>query len=323
MKKYEQTLSSGQTASVFVINDTGCGTTTATDHAQRRSWNIRNFIEHHLNPNSSDNLYLVVLSHCHYDHILGLDHILRPAKAMGETQSSQTLIMSSNYDRSFIEPRSQLRKHSLCAGMHLHCPSYKTTMWAHHDNRVTIQHPKYDTPIHLPILTLHTPGHTPDSLTWYDEEERALYVGDSFYEQESNDSRAAPWGREAAAPILFSSEGDLVLWWQSLDVLIAFVEEKNAVEGCKRIVLSSGHVTAEVDAATCLQDVKEFMKRVLRNEVRFEEKPPKRGERFGLWSEEGGRFSLGAPVRVIEEGRLGIAKEEWQNETFGRSSCIV
>lgn len=46
--------------------------------------------------------------------------------------------------------------------------------------------------------------------------------------------------------------------------------------------------------------------------VRFEEAPEKRGERFGFWWEEGGRFSLGAPLRVVDEGRGGIPEDEWR-----------
>ena len=54
------------------------------------------------------------------------------------------------------------------------------------------------------------------------------------------------------------------------------------------------------------------MKRVLRDEVTFEEQPLKRGEPFGKWQEDG-RFSLGAPLRVIQEGRLSIPEEEWRS----------
>lgn len=129
-----------------------------------------------------------------------------------------------------------------------------------------------------------------------------LYVGDSFYDQESPDSRSAPWGREKPAPILFPNEGNLHDWWRSLNMLIAFVEEKNAEEGGERVKLSAGHVTVGADALICLLDVKEFMEKVVSDEVQFEEQPEKRGERFGFWSEDGGRFSLGAPLRVIGGG---------------------
>ena len=95
-------------------------------------------------------------------------------------------------------------------------------------------------------------------------------------------------------------------------MLIAFVVEKNEVQSEKRVTLSAGHVTVGVDALGCLTEAKEFMKRVLRDEVSFEEQPLKRGEPFGQWQEDG-RFSLGAPLRVIHEGRLSIPEEEWSS----------
>lgn len=312
MREHTETYPNGQTARIFIVNDTGCGTSTPTDTTQSRNWNIRTFIEHHLNPHGENILYLIILSHCHYDHILGLEPILRPAKDPNNPQSSQPIIASSSHARTFLEPRSHLKQHSLCTSMNLPCPAYTTTLWAAHAQRLTIQHPSLPAPMPLPITTLHTPGHTPDSLSWYDHAARALYVGDSYYERESLDSRAAPWGRESAAPILFPSEGSLVDWWRSLDMLVGFVEGENAVGGSARVTLSAGHVTVGVDAGGFLLEVKGFMVRVLRGEVRFEEAPEKRGERFGFWWEEGGRFSLGAPLRVVDEGRGGIPEVEWR-----------
>ena len=56
----------------------------------------------------------------------------------------------------------------------------------------------------LGIMVLHTPGHTPDSLAWYDEEEMHLSVGDSFYEE----------GEDGMA-IQFPKEGNLIEWGAS------------------------------------------------------------------------------------------------------------
>lgn len=290
MKEHFEILSDGQTARLLIINDTGCGTSARSKTSKSGEWNIKSFIDYHLNPTGSTP-YLILLSHCHYDHILGLDPILRSAH-------STTLIASSAYSRSFLEPHSKLRNHSLCTSLNLACPTYKTTLWAQHNTCLTVSLPRYKSPMHLPVITLHTPGHTPDSLSWFDEDERALYVGDAFY--------------EAPAPILFPSEGVLADWWRSVDVLIAFVAERNGEGSMQRVTLSAGHVTAGVDAMACLIDVKGFMKRVLRGEVVCEEQRMKRGERFGMWSEEGGRFSLGAPLRVVRDGRLDILEEEWK-----------
>ncbi|KAF3033839.1 hypothetical protein E8E11_001285 [Didymella keratinophila] len=291
VKKHTQILPDGCSASLLIVNDTGCGTSVSSKLSRTGQWNIRTFIDHHLNPSSSIP-YLVILSHCHYDHILGLNPILRPAHM---THSTRTQIVSSAHDPSFISP-TNLRKHSLCGELGLRLPPYQTGVWAAHHQALEVVHPRLGAAMQLPITTLHTPGHTPDSLSWYDTDERALYVGDAFY--------------EAPAPILFPSEGDLKQWWGSVDMLVAFVQERNA-DGEGRVMLSAGHVTTGVDALHCLLEVKEFMRRVLRNEVHFEEEPMKRGERFGSWREEGGRFCLGAPLRLIEEGRKAIPVNDW------------
>jgi hypothetical protein len=173
----------------------------------------------------------------------------------------------------------------------------------------------------LPVKVLHTPGHTPDSLSWYDVDERVLYVGDSFYSQQSEDTSAAPWGPERPAPIIFPKEGNLFDWWASVDKLLAFVGGKNGggEQGMgmdkgeeNRVKLSAGHVTAGVDAQTCLKNVKDFMGRVLRNEVPFSALPDRRGETFGHWNDgPDGEFSVAAPLRIMEEGRKKIPEGEW------------
>ncbi|KAF1932774.1 uncharacterized protein M421DRAFT_249132 [Didymella exigua CBS 183.55] len=303
VKKHTEILADGRTVNLLIVNDTGCGTSVSSKLSRTGQWNIRTFIDHHLNPSSSIP-YLVILSHCHYDHILGLNPILRPTHM---THSTRTLIVSSGYDPSFIAP-SNLRKHSLCADLGLRLPPYHTSVWAQHAQSLDVVHPKLGAHMQLPIITLHTPGHTPDSLSWYDADERALYVGDAFY--------------ETPAQILFPSEGNLKEWWRSVDMLIAFVQERNEA-GTSTVTLSAGHVTAGVDALDCLLGVKEFMVRVLRNEVQFEEEPMKRGERFGSWREEGGRFSLGAPLRLIEEGRKAILEREWREWKIGVTSSAV
>ena len=53
----------------------------------------------------------------------------------------------------------------------------------------------------LGVSVIHTPGHTPDSLAWYDHFEMHLYVGDSFYEE----------GKDGMS-ISFPGEGNLIEW---------------------------------------------------------------------------------------------------------------
>jgi glyoxylase-like metal-dependent hydrolase (beta-lactamase superfamily II) len=310
----------GEKKSVLVINDTGVGTNTPCHTPTVQKWNIGNFIEQNLNP-ARESPYLILLSHCHYDHILGLRSLLYSeqdvldAEAESNEAHPRATVISSSHAQSFVTPYEVLMEHSLCTSERLRAPIYKTSIWAGDDEKIVYEHTS-GSQIQLPVITLHTPGHTPDSLSWYDTEERALYVGDSFYTQESTDTRNAPWGPESPAAILFPNEGNLFDWWQSIEKLAAFVKVRN-IEGEKPVTLSAGHVTASVDAAKCLKDVKKFMAEVLRDEARFEEQPAKRGMRFGHWTEKNpghtgiGTFSLGAPLRVIREGKEKISRGEW------------
>lgn len=285
------------------------------------AWTIKSFLDHNFNQNG-DIPYLVILSHCHFDHILGLNSLL-PSEHDGSTGSQQernildkVTVLSSSHQPSFLKPHSVLEEHSLCNFLELSAPVYETSIWAKDHESVVYNHPA-GIDMQLPVVTLHTPGHTPDSLSWYDIEERILYVGDSLYEQISDDSNTAPWGPERPAPIIFTKESDLFQWWRSIGALIDFVAEKNCQEE-QRVTLAAGHVTALVDAQSCLLAAKEFIARVLRDEVHFVSWPLRRGEPFGKWTDdpEGrdvvpSKFSVGAPIRIVEEGRKTIPEKEW------------
>ena len=205
--------------------------------------------------------------------------------------------------------------------MDLHAPPYTVGLWLHDEQALPAPPSLNLGEADFGITALHTPGHTPDSLSWYDASSRMLYVGDSFYSQRSVDSQDAPWGDEGNAPIMFPREGDLAAWWASLNKLVKFVE---TVEGeCEeddrtlgKVVLAAGHVSVGVEAYGILLRARAFMGRVLRQEMECEMLPVKRGWEMGRWNEdqEGtiGEFSLVAPLKVIEEGRMSIPEEEWR-----------
>lgn len=276
-------------------------------------------------------------------------------------------------------PRSNLAEHSLCDAIGVKVPKYDVGIWAHDLQEVVYTYPN---PLHgsenLEIDTgmtiIHTPGHTPDSLTWYDRNERYIVVGDSLYERESLDTKEAS---EPPMPTIFDLEGDLLDWWDSLKKVIGFVRDRNeGVEetsrnefegkpsededdwvmvtdtesesgiastidvkpragttysnsekspdraglemGSKkrRVRLGAAHVTADVDAEDCLVAMQDFMRRVLRNEVPSCSLGQERGEETCLWDEAlgdgdgNGRFSVKAPLRIMEEGRKAIPRSE-------------
>jgi hypothetical protein len=257
-------------------------------------------------------------------------------------------------------------------------PKYDVGIWARDLEHVVYAYPNplyrsENLEIDTGITILHTPGHTPDSLTWYDRNERYIVVGDSLYERQSPDTKDAS---EPPMPTIFDIESDLLDWWDSLKKVITFVEERNKeveetaddrieeagsdddewvlitaadspsdssgtteptprtitidprtkktpvhvgteqVSKKRRVRLGAAHVTADVDAEDCLLAIQDFMRRVLRNEIPSCSLGQERGDETCLWDEAlgdgdgNGRFSVKAPLRIVEEGRKAIPKSE-------------
>lgn len=338
---------------LIVLSDSGCGTSKPFDHftsstscdlkcyevrkiAHHGTYDLGNFLRQTINPNGKIP-YLVVTTHCHYDHILGLKHL-------PSTSSGKTTVLSSSHKRSFIVPRSHLADHSLCDAIGVSVPKYDIGIWAHDLQNIAVNVESTEFNLAQPgkkamdtgLTIIHTPGHTPDSLTWYDRAERYICVGDSLYERESPDSKD---GGEPPMPTIFDIESDLLDWWESLKKVIAFVTDRNVefeesfedvdewvvvnhaeVQGKKkkRVILGAAHVTADVDAEECLLEMQDFMRKVLRGEIPSCSLGEERGEEACLWDEafgdgDGkGRFSVKAPLRIIEEGREGIPHYEYE-----------
>lgn len=375
---------------LIVLSDTGCGTNLNLNsrsslstiirqeanvsrlgqRVSHHDYNLATFLRATINPNG-EMPYLVITTHCHYDHILGLNYL--PA-----TTSGMTTVLSSSHKKSFIVPRSNLAEHSLCDAIGVTTPTYDVGIWARDLHQVVYAYPNPLSSGHLQIDTgltiLHTPGHTPDSLSWYDGNERYIVVGDSLYERQSPDSQRAS---EPPMPTIFDIESDLLDWWDSLKKTIGFVRDRNEeVErksedvteedggesgddwvmvtgtdaapgttdpsksapehsgvgsttkktplpavpepGSKkaRVRLGAAHVTADVDAEDCLVAMQDFMRRILRNEIPSCSLGQERGEETCLWDEAlgdgdgNGRFSVKAPLRIIEGGRAAIPKSE-------------
>lgn len=200
--------------------------------------------------------------------------------------------------------------------MHIPAPHYKTTIWASDFEHIKYMHPRGQ--MDLPIITINTPGHTPDSLSWYDTQHRSLYIGDSFLQRKWNEQI----GIEGPASILHVNDSDVYDWWFSAKELLSFLRRKNR-DGREKVKLSAGHVTADVDAEECIITVINGMAKVFRYEASFEDRGMKRGEKFGFWFSDGGRFTMEAPVRVVEEGRKRVPRREWELALGGGASIFV
>ncbi|KAJ3894655.1 Metallo-hydrolase/oxidoreductase [Lentinula edodes] len=276
----------------IILIDTGCGG--ASNDPEVRVTNVREFIETVDVPencgrplNGLDNQsgleagkrmgYIVVLTHCHYDHI---------------RNSSDSPILASSHSPEFL---SDIPEHSLCAFLNISTPEYTPTLVPHGH---TISNLILSNKISSHVTVLHTPGHTPDSLTIYDSTScpPMLYVGDSLYEYE---------------PIILPKEGSIVDWFSSIEALIGFVRMK---EREKRVLLNAGHVTCLKPALEILQAVKRFMEDVVSGREPVRRRWVKRGEEtveYRQSRQEGteanttpvgaSRFSLICPERLILE----------------------
>ncbi|KAF6226332.1 hypothetical protein HO133_009198 [Letharia lupina] len=268
---------------LVVISDTGCG---GGDEDREHYHNLKKYIEtcpaaandgKPLNPIEARRTYFIICTHCHYDHILGLKHF----------QTASTSILASSFDRHFIE--KNLPVHSLCEFLDVPTPEYTVSYWADDLDKLSFD----GKPLHLQIL--HTPGHTPDELAWYDEQERHLYVGDSFYERVAKDN-----SYEQA--IIFPKEGNWVHYMQSLEKLLRFVEEKNEEPGKATIRIGCGHITSSVDGVEILIIVQQLFQDIIAGKAPIVHLEEKRGEEYALWKADGEpRFSVAAPKRLALE----------------------
>ena len=275
---------------LVVISDTGCG---GPDRHQIRSSNhhgLRDFIETSpilpngdkpLNPRDTDGKvsrkYIIICTHCHYDHILGLDAF------------QDSYIIASSLEKAFVQ--HNLAENSLCKFVPVPVPIYQVSPWAA-DNEWL-----FSDGAALNLQILHTPGHTPDQLAWYDKAERHLYVGDSFYERVAKD-------KSFEQAIIFPNQGSIVRYMQTLEKLLAFVEERNAETGEEPVKVGCGHMTASADAKSMILEVRQLFRDIIAGKVPIVHSEEKRGEEFATWKKTGEpRFSVAAPTRLTAEAK--------------------
>lgn len=274
-----------------------------------------------LNPSSDRRNYLIICTHCHYDHIGGIAQFI-PKKG---TKGSIPIIVASATGKDFIE--SDLPEHSLCRYNRIPTPRYTVQYWAKDFERLRCSFPRrpsghetakdlyrrqYDT-VDLGITIINTPGHTPDELAWYDDNERHLYVGDSFYER----------GTENMA-IIFPKEGDWIDYMSSMQKLLDFVQRQNeqlsATEDTdewimvpKRVKIGCGHTTTSVDGEQILVAVLSLFTNIIHGKIPVRSSKEIRGEIHDFWREDSdeARFSVRGPRRLCEEMRkkTGLAED--------------
>lgn len=256
---------------VIVLSDTGCGSETRCVEELRASfqagweppasreelmypkypdkWNIFTFLEHKINPRSQIP-YLVMTTHCHFDHIMGIGKfpptrgiqaaIMDTPSDWRRPQPPPITVLASSRGKSFVTPYSNLQKHSLAGTLGLSAPEYEVGIWADDFSQVVYNYPRPSSSsfpstasqpdpcmiqIPTPYTILHTPGHTPDSLSWYDSDHHVLCVGDSFYLKGVRGRRTGNY--DPPMPTMFNLESNLADWWRSVHKVLDFVVQKN------------------------------------------------------------------------------------------------
>ena len=190
-------------------------------------------------------------------------------------------VLVSGNDPSFFAP-DKLPTHSLCDSLGIRTPTYRPSLRPHSHQILSAD----EKPLGMTLL--HTPGHVPDELALWDEEEAMLYVGDTLYE----------W-----APIIFPIEGSIVEWFKTMDDLIAFVKASGKADRAK---VNCGHKTAGVSALEVLQTARAFVADVVEGREEVKSRMTKRGEEHVAYAQAGGRYSLLCPARLVREAKHTI-----------------
>ncbi|KAG8630593.1 hypothetical protein KVT40_002212 [Elsinoe batatas] len=256
-----------------------------------------------LNPGGQKQ-YVIIISHCHYDHIYGLPAFYEQGHA-----SAPPIITSSWIGKHFVS--HDIYTHSLARFRNLPRIEYKPTHFVADDTDLIVKAGKLTSDLlstpgdadttNLGITIFNTPGHVPDEIAWYDQAERHLYVGDSIYE--TGDAHGIPG--IYPGPIIFPKEGNWVTYVESMKRLLSFVQATNlngGADGEARVMLGAAHNTISVDAEEAIKDVLDFFTRVAKGEVPITRRETTRGEEYCRW-DDGGRFGVGAPLRLCEEYR--------------------
>jgi glyoxylase-like metal-dependent hydrolase (beta-lactamase superfamily II) len=293
----------------LIVTDTGCNNPRSKEPSLT---SLRQYLETYplplnknecLNPDGQRE-YVIVCSHCHYDHIL----------AIPQFRSANPIIIASDFDKSFL--LEDLDVHSLCKYVGVPTPEYEIRHWARHMDFLSLSG------VPFRIQFFHIPGHTPDSLAWYDLDEHHIYVGDTFYERKRSkpipelpdDAGQVPGLPATQAAIIFPEEGgNWIQYMASLDLLLSFVLHQNMelrrqhglrYESAPRVKVGCGHLTYEADAEIMIIEVRRLFERIIAGKVPVTGSGEKRGVIHDYWLEsEDSKYSVMAPRHLAEEAR--------------------
>jgi len=122
-----------------------------------------------------------------------------------------------------------------------------------------------------------------------------LFVGDTLYEHD---------------PIIFPNEGSIVEWFSTMSGLIAFAELHSTKRPAQ---ISCGHATAGGNAVEVLRATRDFMKDIIEEKEEMKRRFLKRGFWHVEYRQQGGRFSLICPERLVLEARKALMEGKLVN----------
>lgn len=195
-----------------------------------------------------------------------------------ESFATDSPILGSSYSPTFVSPEN-FPENSECNNVGIRTPIYNLTLVPH------LHEITSSTGLFLGMKVLHTPGHTPDELALWDEEEKMLYVGDTLYEDD---------------PIIFPTAGSLPEWFSTIDQLIELVRMHPDAENVK---INCGHATALRPALEVLGTCRRFMENVVSGKEGVKSRYLRRGTWHLKFQEDNGRFSLICPEKLVLDAK--------------------
>lgn len=266
---------------VIVIVDTGCNAPRQNDNQQVSS--LREFLEttpvlenndQPLNP-SGQLPYLILLSHCHYDHIGGLI-------TLGDIPKTTTVAVGSALQSEIIA-LGNLNQYSLHDELNLPSPYYPAPLRLLDDGEnIHWKSPITGRTTDLKLQVMTTPGHSLDSIVVLDHSERVIFLGDSAYED--------GWLFYAHGSDLFQQTESLY----KVECALARAEHP-ALEVERPWIAACGHFTVGVDAVNLLRGVQKFILGVLKEEITPSEIGKDHIGRGSSALIKGDRFSMAVP----------------------------